>query len=434
MFIELNKLLRDPPPSPPTPAPQNTVGLGDFGITLLHPLQLSGWIDATWETWRKANEYWRTLDINKRPLTSTTPQVVVPALGSTLRFGGEPPTLRVNIVNAAKAALDSRDTVYIHPGPPKGVAFNLSDVAAEYLQKAITPKSSTVSPPWKHLLYAYLIENTRIIEIFQRVIQEALHDETFGTLGDTTHRWLRLTEDLFFREGTASLISSITSYVRPDVCATRRNAYYRMFGLDLNHGGPEGGPYKYAKSTTANLDFVKTLQELLREVWRGYVNAKNQYGPNTTDLATIDELIDRLKNMLNARRNSADGTFTNLSREEISAVSTASWFHLAVRGASDSPIVSDLKATGTTAEERLRKLGERVKLPAHSKSRSFFFLAEDLPPLLRSIELGDFDERPAQESLYLDPDIQEITLRIINHWSVATGVDLKSLPVSASPR
>src|SRR5207244_2902717 len=99
---------------------------------------------------------------------------------------------------------------------------------------------------WLHLIYAYLIENTRVVDIARRILHGAIHDETFGPLSEDSHRWLRTSEDFFFRDGTSSLIQSITSWVRPDHGATRRNAYYRMFGMDLNHGRAEGGAYDYA--------------------------------------------------------------------------------------------------------------------------------------------------------------------------------------------
>jgi hypothetical protein len=50
-----------------------------------------------------------------------------------------------------------------------------------------------------HLIYAYMIENTRIVPIMRRVIFELLHGEKFGTPRPATHEWLRTTEQAFFR-------------------------------------------------------------------------------------------------------------------------------------------------------------------------------------------------------------------------------------------
>jgi hypothetical protein len=79
-----------------------------------------------------------------------------------------------------------------------------------------------------------------------------------------------------------------------------------------------------------------------------------------------------------------------------------------------------------------------VKLPAHGRSRSFFQLADTLPGLLREIEEGDWEEsvRPTAE-LYDETvagNVAARTTEIVNHWSIATGVDLKAVPVAAALR
>src|SRR5215207_2456696 len=85
-----------------------------------------------------------------------------------------------------------------------------------------------------HLIYAYMIENTRIYEIFRRVLYEYLHGEGLETPSEESQRWLRTTEELFYRDTPPFFAFQLTSHIRPDIRATRRNAYYRMFGMDLN--------------------------------------------------------------------------------------------------------------------------------------------------------------------------------------------------------
>ena len=54
---------------------------------------------------------------------------------------------------------------------------------------------------WDHLIYAYMIENTRIYEIMGRVIYEFLHGEKLGApTSPATQLWLRSTEELFYRD------------------------------------------------------------------------------------------------------------------------------------------------------------------------------------------------------------------------------------------
>ena len=179
--------------------------------------------------------------------------------------------------------------------------------------------------PWDHLIYAYMIENTRIFEIFDRVLREYEAGERFETPDPDTALWLRSTEALFYRDLGSGSIGSITSSLRGDVRATFRNAHYRLLGLDLNHGLDGNRPYQYNKAIAANRDFVQTFEAFAREVWRGAINASNFSGTNETDDATIADHARRLRDMLNVRRQNG-----NLLREEFWAVVSMAWFHLAV--------------------------------------------------------------------------------------------------------
>ncbi len=426
MFRELNQQLKTQIPS----------FAGD-PILELHPAQLYGWLEAVWEMWRRLDEGSVTTPAAKP--SDTSAKAVVVALGtvdrkSPSRDGGVVPVITDPIL----ALLRSRDPGLGPLAPGPRLPLDVEAAARAVLEKMFQAGGQRHAvTPWLHLKYAYLVENTRIFEILCKILQGCLTDEPFGTLSDRSFRWMRITEDLFFREGPASLVTSITSWLRPDARATRRNAYQRMFGIDLNHGATDGGPYPYVKAQAANSDFVRTLQDLLRELWRGFINARNTSGPRTTDDANILELLVKLRTMMTARRLSGSvggQSRANLAREEFVAVATLEWFEMVVD--TDTPIVVDLKASGDQPEDRLRQLGERVKLPSHSRSRSFFQLASRLPKLLREIEEGDWQVRPIAE-LY-DPTVANSeaarTTEIVNHWSIATGVDLKSIPVATEPR
>jgi len=112
-----------------------------------------------------------------------------------------------------------------------------------------------------------------------------------------------------------------------------------------------------------------------------------------------------------------------------------SWLHLTVEF--DSPIVVDLKATASSPEERLRLIGERVGVPAHGKSESYFRMAEPLSRILTFIETGLFNTVAGAQTLYARPaapatnPISDDMLTIITHWSIATGRDVKAMPVRA---
>jgi transcriptional regulator with XRE-family HTH domain len=290
---------------------------------------------------------------------------------------------------------------------------------------------------WDHLIYAYMIENTRVYEIFRRVLHEYLHGEKFGvpleggtpeTTADAQH-WLRNTEELFYRDSAPFLISNVSSYVRSDLRANRRNAYQRMFSMDLNHGTDDGKPYPYVKAEAANSSFVATFEEFLREVWVGitYVGATSSSNP--TDDSKISELAEKLHNTLQSRRLSG-----NLSREEFAFVSMMSWFHMTLEF--NSPIVKSLRAEAVGVENRLFKIAERVGLPAHGLSKSFFDIADPISRLLIQIEMGTYNDSNAVRPLYdhkLYPDGPEREMRtIITHWTAITGHDVKARKVSSN--
>jgi hypothetical protein len=315
-------------------------------------------------------------------------------------------------------------------GAPSGVdpAFTLYSGAAEVseLEALLDRIADPGSVLWDHLIYAYLVENTRIIEIFSRAVRELLHGERLGIpqLPDT-YRWLRTTEELFLKDASPFQPQALVSRVRPDAGASRRNAYYRMFAMDLNHSR-DAGAYQYEKAEAANRDFVMIFEEFLREVWRGIENANNLSGPNVADPEAIASHAVRLQNMLIARRGSPATGRQNLAREEFEFVNMMAWFHLTVL--IDSPVVQDLRATAPSPEERLRLIGERAGVPAHAKSHSYFILAPAMSTLLIQIEAGDYSNGADAPNLYAPGTnpIRDMVASIINHWSMATGRDLKS--------
>lgn len=272
---------------------------------------------------------------------------------------------------------------------------------------------------WHHLIYAYLIENTRIYEIFKRVLFEFACGEKFGAASVDTQHWLRNTEELFYRDTPPFYILSITSHIRPDSRANRRNAYYRMFGMDLNHGGEDGKAYPYKKAETANNEFVNVLEKFLYEVWVGIINTNNSSGANPTSDAVIGNLANQLYDMLRARRQ-----YGNLSRPEYWYVSMLSWFHLTLEY--NSPIVMDLRAEAASPEQRLFNIAKRVGLPAHAKSEQFFRMAPLLSKLLILIEQGGLNNNlAAVRALYTEGVIEQDIRQIIADWEVTTGRNIR---------
>ena len=89
-------------------------------------------------------------------------------------------------------------------------------------------------------------------------------------------------------------------------------------------------------------------------------------------------------------------------------------------------------------ENRLFKIAERVGLPAHGLSKSFFDIADPLSRLLIQIETGIYNSNNpgAVRALYdrvAFPNGPEPDLRtIITHWTAITGRDVKARKVASS--
>jgi len=284
---------------------------------------------------------------------------------------------------------------------------------------------------WEHLSYAYMVENTRVLDVFRRVIQELLHGEKLGLMHEDTQQWLRTTEALWYTDPAPLFIGAVASHIRPDLGASRRNAYQRMFGMDLNHGMDGGGAYPYPKSETANNDFVSMFEEFLREVWIAMINVTNFSGPKPTDDAKIANLATRLHDMLMSRR-----VYGTISLEEFKAICMLQWFDLTLsdepRG-SNLPIIVDLRAEAASPEERLFKIAQRVGLPAHGLSKSYLQIAFPISRILILLETAAMNDVTAVQALYTPGSQIESDMRtIIMHWSVISGRDMKAGKIAPS--
>lgn len=298
---------------------------------------------------------------------------------------------------------------------------------------------TTTALPWDHLIYAFLLENTGLVEILGEVVRRYKVGETLAPPSIATLVWARNTEELFFRDPPAFHILGVSSQLRPDARVNRRNAYWRMFGRDLSHpplGAPlDGQPWKKDVGAGTNSRFFDIWEEMLRQVWQGILNDRNAGGPNATDRSYIAYLCQSLSEMLTMRRRGG-----MLAQEEFAYVSMLSWFHLTVEY--ETSVVKDLKAeagvNGNPAD-RLAAIGARVGINPPRESRELFELAGLLSPLMWFIENGAFNDEADAEMLYhsngvMNPVIADAMIRIIDLWQSATGTRIKDpTVVSVSP-
>ena len=251
-----------------------------------------------------------------------------------------------------------------------------------------------------------------------------------------TVAWVRSTEELFFRDPPLFTSSGpLASQLRPDAAVNRRNAYWRMFGLDLPHpmrASVAGQPWKRDVGATMNTRFLELWNELLRQVWLGFENDTNSSGPKATDSSYVGYLCQTLGEMLRLRRQGG-----MLAREEFAYVTMMSWFHLTVEF--DTSVVTDLAANanaGGNPADRLAAIGARVGVAPSRQSRELFELADLVSPLLWSIELGLLDGSQEAEVLYkhdglANPVVAMTMNRIVDLWQSATGERVKDLAVTS---
>ena len=214
-----------------------------------------------------------------------------------------------------------------------------------------------------------------------------------------------------------------------------------MFGMDLAFGSESNSPVNYYKADFNNQPFIVLFEKFLSEVWQAYVNARNTSGANTTDMFIIVDTAQKIQEMLMARRttetNFNNYRYFNLSKEEYASVVMMSWLYEAV--SYDSPIVTFLRCNGNTPGERLINIGNKVGLPAHSKSEGLLDIAPPMNTLLRRIEFGDYNQDHNAEVEEIinshknnlpdqDPRRQALNdlLLIINNWEKATGHRIKN--------
>lgn len=295
-------------------------------------------------------------------------------------------------------------------------------------------------PGWDHLMYAYAIENTRAAQILARVVRAFRGGEGLGIPTVPTQRWLDTTEVILFNAANPFPAWLSTSAARPDAEAVRRNAYFRLFGMDLAHGTDGTAPYPFDKAEASNRSFVKVFEELLFELWRAIENVRNLVAGNTTDDDRIYRLAEQIGFMLRSRRLNA-----LLVREELAAATAMGWVELTV--SSNTFVVRDLRAEASSPADRLRIIGERVRLLPHSRTNSFFAMAAELSLLLRALEAGWVTGNAQAWLLYqtaAPPGTPPLPAgqrplgaevrRVITEWAAASGHDLKqrAVPISVA--
>lgn len=266
------------------------------------------------------------------------------------------------------------------------------------------------NPAWHHLGYAFLLENTRAVQIFQRVLQRYRSGESLGVPGMATQRWLDATEVILGGEVGPMVPAASLRSPATDPEAVRRNAYWRLLGMDLAFGAEDNSPKAYEKAEQHNADFVPLLEDLLRRISRAL-------DAGAADGGTLPRAASQLRERLLARRQGQQ-----LARQELVASTVLGWVDLTLR--TNTSVVMDLGAQADSAAERLRLMGERVGLPAHAKSADLIALAPGFSAFLRMVESGLL--ATSMDGMQADPALAKTCREVIRYWSAATGHALQA--------
>ncbi len=287
--------------------------------------------------------------------------------------------------------------------------------------------------PNLHLVYAYMMENTKMVQIFERILSLYQHGEdlTIPTVtgNGNTRKWIDNTASLFYSNSPYAVWNE-NSLLGSNFEAIRRNAYYRLLGMDLNHGIGEKGtqPVAYQRANHTNLGFTELFENFLKQCWQMMINFNNTSNINTTDLVALQELANAIRNMLLSRRSTENNldnyAVLNLSKAEYASVVMFQWFYHSL--SYNSPIVVEMSAEAGTPADRLSRLGQRVGIPCHSKSSFFIDLAPLMATLLRLFELDEIDSNYI--TAIANPTTRPYALitSILNNYQLATGKNLKN--------
>lgn len=401
MFLQL---VTPPPFGPPV---TSVVQANADSLFLYHPLQLSAIVETFWR-----NRY----NALTGPGSANSPFVAWP-VGTTQALLSDTYLLGYNPPGVPNTTTIPTGQMFM----PAGETF-----VAPLDQPGLTAAPGMTN--FDHLIYAYLIENTRIYDIFAKVLETYMFSEQLPSPSFAAQQFLRNTEYLVYSDALPTMVWTTASRLRSDEIANRMTLYYWMFGIDLSHAPELSILHPYARPEAANRDFIPTFEALASEVWKGIENAKNSSGANPTDNEAIATAARRLYDMMATRQLS---DFNGNVRYR--AVSIMAWLHLAVMY--NSAIVLALNASASSPEQRLQKMAERVGMSAHSKSKALFDLAQPFSSLMQAIETGLLNDPGSVAPLYTPPSTIEANAEIvIDQYSLATGRDLKAPSVTMTPR
>jgi len=159
-----------------------------------HPLQISAITETVW-----LNRYNAASSQTSSPFFPWSPQVAYPILNAPF-FSG----------------YDWTDPTPVPLGPPGGLVLPINQPGIQQTWDGTSPTNSAHATNWDHLIYAYIIENTRIFDIFAKVLETYMLTEQLETPSRESQLFWRNLEYLIFGDAIPSMVWTTTSRSRRD--------------------------------------------------------------------------------------------------------------------------------------------------------------------------------------------------------------------------
>ena len=209
-------------------------------LFVYHPLQISALVETFWQN--RSNS---AASVAGSPFIPWSPQLAFQILNAPF-FSG------YNWTPTPPQQLPPLATNFIGPLAQPGITgtWNGTDPIPATIQ----------STNWDHLIYAYVVENTRIFEIFSKVLETYMFTEQLEVPSPASQMFWRNLEFLIFGDGMPSMLWTTSTRLRSDEVANRLSTYYWMFGIDLSHAAEIAAQHPYMKPDAANRDFIPTFE------------------------------------------------------------------------------------------------------------------------------------------------------------------------------
>jgi hypothetical protein len=290
--------------------------------------------------------------------------------------------------------------------PPLYPMPRLPPVAQNY--RVLAPSS------WDHLIYAYMIESTHICEIFRKVSALYKSGAQLPPPSTASRQFWFMADSVILSPPQAICVWTSASRTPEEEDASRHVLYRNTFAHGLS-SADENRHAGLAQSSTP--DFFANLEAFLGEAWRGIVQQRSPQGLKDTNHQKLASLATVLSNQLVTWRER-----TNLTLEEFRAVGFASMLHVVL--SVNSVVVTDLGATAVSCAERLALMAKRCGIAPNPRANALFEISRPLSAILKSLELGYFNDVLGARWLCSDRGLQDLFETVIGLYPEAVGKDL----------